>query len=222
MLGLFDYNIRNADLEWQIVGLQPLPDGAVAAQLKQRIGVLPRKQGKYAQSFDSDPSYARVRRDGKRWKIFFITSHAGWARALLASPNAFPGRKHGSGAARHRPTVAARHRAAGVHAAVRHLGAQLRLVPRPAADTEPGSERRPQSLMAGQSHPSDSGKRQLNGASLTVSAKYRFGARTGHGDLVAHSFDAESQTATSPQCSGACACGLVGTGAASAGSPRPR
>jgi hypothetical protein len=46
MLGLFDYNIRNADLEWQIVGLQPLPDGAVAAQLKQRIGVLPRQQGK--------------------------------------------------------------------------------------------------------------------------------------------------------------------------------
>jgi hypothetical protein len=90
MLGLFDYNIRNTDLEWQIVGLQPLPDGAVAAQLKQRIGVLPRKQGKYAQSFDSDPSYARLRRDGKRWKVFFFTSHTGWARALLASPDAFP------------------------------------------------------------------------------------------------------------------------------------
>ena len=90
MLGLFDYNIRNTDLEWQIVGLQALPDGAVAAQLKQRIGVLPRKQGKYAQSFDSDPSYARLRRDGKRWKVFFFTSDTGWARALLASPDAFP------------------------------------------------------------------------------------------------------------------------------------
>lgn len=90
LLGLFDYKIRNTDLDWQIVGLQPLPDGAVAAQLKQRIGVLPRKQGKYAQSFDSDPSYARLRRDGKRWKIFFFTSDTGWARALLASPDAFP------------------------------------------------------------------------------------------------------------------------------------
>jgi hypothetical protein len=90
MLGLFDYNIRNTDLQWQVVSLQPMPDGTVAAQLKQRIGVLPRKQGEYAKSFDSDPSYARLRRDGKRWKILFFTSHTGWARALLASPAAFP------------------------------------------------------------------------------------------------------------------------------------
>lgn len=90
MLGLFDYNIRHTDLQWQVVGLQALPDGTVAAQLKQRIGVLPRKQGQYAQSFDSDPSYARLRREGKRWKIYFFTSHTGWARALLASPDAFP------------------------------------------------------------------------------------------------------------------------------------
>jgi len=90
MLGLFDYNIRNTDLQWQVVGLQVLPNGTVAAHLKQRMGVLPRKQGKYAQSFDSDPSYARLRRDGKRWKIFFFASHTRWAKALLASPGALP------------------------------------------------------------------------------------------------------------------------------------
>ena len=90
MLGLLDYSIRNTDLQWQIVGLQPLPDGTVGVQLKQRTGVLPRKQGKYAKTFDSDPSYARLRHDGRRWKIFFFTSHTGWARALLASPDAFP------------------------------------------------------------------------------------------------------------------------------------
>ena len=65
----------------------------MAVQLKQRVGVLPRKQGKYAQSFDSDPSYARLRREGKRWKVFFFTSDAGWARALLASPGPLPGQQ---------------------------------------------------------------------------------------------------------------------------------
>ena len=55
MLGLLDYNIRNTDLQWEVVKLQALSDGAVAVQLKQRVGVLPRKQGKYSQSFDSDP-----------------------------------------------------------------------------------------------------------------------------------------------------------------------
>jgi hypothetical protein len=93
MLGLLDYNIRNTDLQWEVVNLQQLPDGTVAAQLKQRVGVLPRKQGKYAQSFDSDPSYARLRRDGKRWKVFFFTSNLGWARALLASPGPLPGQQ---------------------------------------------------------------------------------------------------------------------------------
>jgi hypothetical protein len=93
MLGRFDYNIRNADLQWQVVSLQALPDGTVAVQLKERIGMLPRKQGKYAQSFESDPSYARLRLDGKRWKVFFFTSDAGWARALLASPGPLPGQQ---------------------------------------------------------------------------------------------------------------------------------
>ncbi|MEO7854385.1 MAG: hypothetical protein ABIR94_19365 [Rubrivivax sp.] len=93
MLSLLDYNIRQTDLQWEVVSLQALPDGTVAAQLKQRIGVLPRKQGKYAQSFDSDPSYARLRRQGKQWKLYFFTSNPGWARALIAAPGALPAEK---------------------------------------------------------------------------------------------------------------------------------
>lgn len=93
MLGLLDYNIRQTDLQWEVVKLQQLPDGTVAVQLKQRVGVLPRKQGKYAQSFDSDPSYARLRPEGKQWKVYFFTSDTGWARALLASPGPLPGQQ---------------------------------------------------------------------------------------------------------------------------------
>ncbi|MEP6971180.1 MAG: hypothetical protein ABJA49_12105 [Betaproteobacteria bacterium] len=93
MLNLLDYNIHRTDLQWEVVSLQALPDGTVAAQLKERVSVLPRKNGKYARSFDSDPSYARLRREGKQWKLFFFTSHAGWARALLAAPGPLPGER---------------------------------------------------------------------------------------------------------------------------------
>ncbi len=93
MLGLLDYSVRNTDLQWEFVSMQALPDGSAAVQLKQRIGVLPRKHGKYAQSFDSDPSYARLRREDKQWKVYFFTSNTGWARALIATPGPLPGQR---------------------------------------------------------------------------------------------------------------------------------
>jgi hypothetical protein len=84
VLGAFGYNIESADLQWEVVRLKALPDGTVAAELNQRIGILPRKpDGRYAQTFDSQPSFARLRRDGGAWKVYFFTSHRGWARALL-------------------------------------------------------------------------------------------------------------------------------------------
>ena len=83
VLGMLDYSIRSTDLQWEVVRTQTLPDGAVAVQLKQRTGVLPRTGNRYAKTFDSDPSFARLRREGGAWKVFFFTSHAGWARSLL-------------------------------------------------------------------------------------------------------------------------------------------
>lgn len=83
VLGMFDYNIRNSDLQWEVVRIKSLADGSVAVQLKQRAGILPKKDGKYAMSFDSDPSLARLRREDGAWKVYFFTSDPRWARALL-------------------------------------------------------------------------------------------------------------------------------------------
>jgi len=83
VLGMFGYNIENSDLQWQVVSLKALPDGTVAVELKQRLGMLPRTKDGYTQAFDSDPSLARLRREGGTWKVFFFTSHSRWARALL-------------------------------------------------------------------------------------------------------------------------------------------
>lgn len=83
VLGTFGYNIENSDLQWELVRVNARPDGTVAAELKQRTGILPRTQAGYTQVFDSNPSLARLRREGGAWKVFFFTSHPRWARALL-------------------------------------------------------------------------------------------------------------------------------------------
>jgi hypothetical protein len=83
MLGMFDYNLRHTELQWEVVRVTPRPDGTVAVQLKQRVGVLPRTASGYSQSFDSDPSFARLRSEHGTWKVYFFTSHPPWARELL-------------------------------------------------------------------------------------------------------------------------------------------
>ncbi|MEP7283524.1 MAG: hypothetical protein ABI696_16215, partial [Rubrivivax sp.] len=104
-LGLLDYNLRNSDLRWEVLQLRPQPDGTVAVLLRQHVDMLPKTDGKYAMSFESNPSFARLRRDGGGWKLSFLTSHAGWSRALLLAldqpPKAAP--KQAPGAAL--PTV---------------------------------------------------------------------------------------------------------------------
>lgn len=110
VLGMFDYNIRNSDLQWEIVRIKPLADGSVAVQLKQQVGILPLKNGKYAMAFDSDPSLARLRREGSAWKVHFFTSDSKWARALIAEMDAPPK----AAAAAAPPRIAAATRAAPV------------------------------------------------------------------------------------------------------------
>jgi len=83
VLGTFAYNIETSDLRWEVVRLASLPDGSVAAELKQRVGILPRTQDGYTKTFDSDPALARLRREGSAWKVYFFTSHPRWARSLL-------------------------------------------------------------------------------------------------------------------------------------------
>jgi hypothetical protein len=82
VLGTLDYNIRNTALRWDVVWVRPQPDGTVAVRLKQQVEVSP------SQRFASDPSFARLRREGGAWKPYFFTSHEGWAKALIAALDA--------------------------------------------------------------------------------------------------------------------------------------
>lgn len=89
-LDLLDYNIRNSDLQWEVAWIRTLADGTAAVKLKQRVGMLPLKDGQYAMSFDSEPSLARLRRENGVWKLHFFTSHKGWALALIQALDAPP------------------------------------------------------------------------------------------------------------------------------------
>ena len=80
VVGWFEFNVKNADLAWEVQRLKALPDGSVGVVLKQTMSMLPRKNGKYASVFVSEPSFARWRPVDGRWQIVFFTSHAGWAR----------------------------------------------------------------------------------------------------------------------------------------------
>lgn len=84
VLGLLDYNIRNTGLRWDVRWIRPQPDGTVAVQLTQQV------EASANQRFTSDPSFARLRREGKGWKLYFFTSHEGWAKALIAALDAPP------------------------------------------------------------------------------------------------------------------------------------
>ena len=80
VIGWFEFNVKNSDLAWALQRVKALPDSSVGVVLKQTMSMLPRKNGKYASVFVSEPSFARWRPVDGRWQIVLFTSHAGWAR----------------------------------------------------------------------------------------------------------------------------------------------
>lgn len=90
VIGRFEYELRNSTLQWELKQVRLLPDGSVSVLLRQTKTMLPDADGKPGSSFDSDPSYARWRRDGDGWRLAFFTSHRGWALAETKKDEAPP------------------------------------------------------------------------------------------------------------------------------------
>ena len=88
---LFAYSVENSDLQWQIERMKTRPDGVVSVVLAQRVSMLPKSGGTYQAEFISEPALARWRRDGDgRWRLFFFTSHKGWATAEIRKDEEAP------------------------------------------------------------------------------------------------------------------------------------
>ena len=55
-----------------------------ASLVLPHVGLIPpTTEGKYKREDVSDPSFSRWRFEGGKWRLFFFTSHKGWALAEM-------------------------------------------------------------------------------------------------------------------------------------------
>ena len=78
-VNLFKSNFAESDLSQQVVKVRMMPDGTATVAMREVVSHLPKTDGKYKAVFESDPVISRWRKEGEAWKMFFYTSHKGWA-----------------------------------------------------------------------------------------------------------------------------------------------
>jgi ketosteroid isomerase-like protein len=72
-------SVKHSDIQWDVRRIKMMPDGSATVVLKHTSLFPPKKAGKYAKTFESDPSLSRWRLEGKQWKMFYFTSDKGTA-----------------------------------------------------------------------------------------------------------------------------------------------
>ena len=79
VLKFFGDLVTTSDIQWEVVRIKEMPDGTVSAVVRHFSGVLPKINGKYNSSFESNPAFTRWRQSGNSWRMFYFTSHKGSA-----------------------------------------------------------------------------------------------------------------------------------------------
>ena len=79
----FQDAVKETDLLWEVKRLRILADGTATVVVRHVAQILPKTDGKYKSTFDSDPSISRWRLEGGKWRMFFFTSHKGTALAEM-------------------------------------------------------------------------------------------------------------------------------------------
>jgi ketosteroid isomerase-like protein len=80
---LFKSNFLDSELTHQVVRIKMMPDGTATVAKTIAVAYLPKTDGKYRMVFESNPAISRWKKEGSTWKMFFFTSHEGWARDQL-------------------------------------------------------------------------------------------------------------------------------------------
>jgi len=78
-LNLFKSNFAESELKQEVLKIRMMPDGTATVAMKEVVSHLPKTNGKYKAEFESEPVISRWRKEGNVWKMFFYTSHKGWA-----------------------------------------------------------------------------------------------------------------------------------------------
>jgi len=75
----FQDTVKETDLVWDVKRLRLMPDGTATVVVRHVAQILPKTDGKYKTTFESDPSLSRWRLEDGKWRMFFFTSHKGTA-----------------------------------------------------------------------------------------------------------------------------------------------
>ncbi|ROZ77022.1 nuclear transport factor 2 family protein [Ramlibacter sp. WS9] len=76
---LFKSNFADSELTQDVKKVRMMPDGTATVAMREVVAHLPKTDGKYKAVFESEPVIGRWRKDAGVWKMFFFTSHKGWA-----------------------------------------------------------------------------------------------------------------------------------------------
>ena len=79
----FQDAVKESDLLWDVKRLRMMPDGTATVVVRHVAQILPKTDGRYKSSFESDPSITRWRFENGKWRMFFFTSHKGTALAEM-------------------------------------------------------------------------------------------------------------------------------------------
>jgi len=78
-IDLFKTKFAASELKQEVVRIRIMPDGTATVAMREVVSHLPKTDGKYKAVFESDPVISRWRKESGTWKMFFFTSHKGWA-----------------------------------------------------------------------------------------------------------------------------------------------
>ena len=84
-LRAFQSGIDSFDFSWQPLRIHIKPDGTATVVMRVVQNALPRTNGRYAATFETNPAIARWRVEGGRWKLYHYVTFAAQAREIVAS-----------------------------------------------------------------------------------------------------------------------------------------
>lgn len=83
-LRAFRSGIEAFDFKWEPLRIHFRPDGSATAVMRVVQLALPKTNGKYAGRFETNPSIARWRVEGGRWRLYQYVTYTPYAREIVS------------------------------------------------------------------------------------------------------------------------------------------
>lgn len=84
-LRAIESGVKAFDFKWEPLRVHKKPDGSVTAVMRVVQLALPRINGKYTATFETNPAIARWRVEDGRWKLYHYVTYAPYAKEIVNS-----------------------------------------------------------------------------------------------------------------------------------------